>query len=83
MGYLTWSQDGNYMYYDSTFTDHPTFRRVKVGQTRSELVADLKGLPQYTAPPAFGWTGVAPDGSALFVRDLSTDEVYALDLELP
>jgi hypothetical protein len=40
-------------------------------------------LPQYSAPPAFGWTGMSPDGSALFVRDLSTDEVYALDLELP
>jgi hypothetical protein len=29
------------------------------------------------------WSGLAPDGSALFVRDLSTDEIYSLDLELP
>ena len=85
VGYLNWSPDGNYLYYDGTFTgtDHPTFRRVKVGQTHSELLVDLKGLPRYSAAPAFGWTGIAPDGSALFVRDLSTDEVYALDLELP
>jgi eukaryotic-like serine/threonine-protein kinase len=83
VGYPTWSQDSSYLYYDSTFTDHPTFRRVKVGQTGSELLVDLKGLPRYSAPPAFGWTGIAPDGSALFVRDLSTDEIYALDLQLP
>jgi len=83
VGYVNWSEDGSYLYYDSSFTDHPTFRRVKVGQTRSELLVDLKGLPRYLAPPAYGWSGVAPDGSALFTRDLSTDEIYALDLELP
>ncbi len=83
VGYLNWSQDGSYLYYDSAFTDHPTFRRVKVGQTHSELLVDLKGLPRYLAPPAYGWSGIAPDGSALFIRDLSTDEVYALDLDLP
>jgi hypothetical protein len=33
--------------------------------------------------PAFGWSNITPDGSALFVRNLSTDEIYALDLELP
>jgi hypothetical protein len=83
VGYLNWSQDGNYLYYDSAFTDHPTFRRVKVGQTHSELLFDLKGLARYLAPPAYGWSGIAPDGSALFTRDLSTDEIYALDLDLP
>jgi hypothetical protein len=29
------------------------------------------------------WSGITPDGAPLFVRDLSTDEIYALDLELP
>ena len=69
--------------YDNSFTDHPTFRRVKVGQTHSEFLFDLKGLNRYSAPPAYGWSGVAPDGAALFTRDLSTDEIYALDLYLP
>ena len=75
VGYVNWSQDGSYLYYDSSYTDHPTFRRVKVGQTHSELLVDLKGLSRYLAPPAYGWSGVAPDGSALFTRDLSTDEI--------
>jgi len=83
IGFPNWSHDGTYLYYDSPFTDHPTFRRIKVGQTRSELVADLKGLLRYSVAPAFGWSGSAPDGSALFSRNLSTDEIYALDVELP
>jgi serine/threonine protein kinase/Tol biopolymer transport system component len=82
-GFPSWSADSQYLYYDITFTENGTFRRVKVGQSRSELVADLKGLLRYSTPPAFQWSGVTPDGAALFVRDLSTDEVYALDLELP
>ena len=83
IGFPNWSHDGNYVYYDSTFTEHPTYRRVKVGQIRSELVADLKGLLQYSSAPAHGWSGIAPDGAALFVRSLSSSEIYALDLELP
>jgi hypothetical protein len=29
------------------------------------------------------WSGVAPDGSVLAVRDTSSHEIYALDLQLP
>jgi len=83
IGFPNWSRDGTYLYYDSPFTDHPTFRRIKVGETRSELVADLKGLVRYSAPPAFGWSGLAPDGFPIASRSLSTDEIYALDVELP
>jgi Tol biopolymer transport system component len=83
VGFPNWSQDGRYVYYDTTNTGNPTFRRVKVGQTHSELLVDLKGLLRYTAAPAYAWSNITPDGSALFVRDLSTDEIYALDLDLP
>ena len=69
--------------YDTVFSEHSTFRRVKVGKTHSELVVDLKGLLAYISAPAYGWSTIAPDGSDLFVRDLSTDELYSLDLEWP
>jgi eukaryotic-like serine/threonine-protein kinase len=82
-GFPNWSADSEYLYYDSAFTGHQTFRRVKVGEDHSELVADLKGLLRYSAPPAYAWSGLAPDGSPLFDRDLSTDEIYALELDLP
>jgi eukaryotic-like serine/threonine-protein kinase len=82
-GFPNWSADSEYLYYDFQANERQTFRRVKVGKTHSELVADLTGLLIYHTPPAYGWTGLAPDGSALFDRDLSTDEIYALELELP
>jgi serine/threonine protein kinase len=83
IGFPNWSHDSRYVYYDTTNTDHPTFRRVKVGETHSDLLVDLKGLLRYQSPPAYGWSNITPDGSSLFVRSLSTDEIYALDLELP
>jgi serine/threonine protein kinase/Tol biopolymer transport system component len=83
IGFPNWSHDGRYLYYDNTFSDHPTFRRIKVGQTRSELLADLKDLHRYNSEVAGEWSSVAPDGSGLFARDLGTSEIYALDLDLP
>jgi eukaryotic-like serine/threonine-protein kinase len=83
IGFPNWSQDGSYLYYDTNFQRQSTFRRVKLGKTTSELLLDLQALHRYNAPPAFAWSGLAPDGSSLFTRDLSTDEIYALDLDLP
>jgi Tol biopolymer transport system component len=82
-GFPNWSPDGHYLYYDIAFSEHPTFRRIKVGQTRSELLVDLRPLTRFKSRAAGPWSSIAPDGSAVFVRDLSTDELYALDLELP
>jgi eukaryotic-like serine/threonine-protein kinase len=78
ISFPTWSSDGQYVYYNS-LTKSPGYRRVKVGQTRSELFVDLKDLRRY----GFGWGGLTPDNSALFVRDVSSDEIYSLDVELP
>jgi hypothetical protein len=76
IGMPTWSRDGQYVYYDSV-SKNPAYRRVKVGQTRSELLVDLKNLHRYGA-----WCGLAPDGSSLFVRDVGSDEIYSLEMEL-
>ena len=74
----TWSRDGQYVYYDAR-GKRPGYRRVRVGQTRSELLVDLKNFHTYGP----GWSGVTPSGSPLFVRDVSSDEIYSLEVELP
>ena len=53
-----------------------------MGQTRSEFLIDLRDMRRY-GKYGWAWSGLAPDDSALLVRDVSTDEIYALDLELP
>ena len=82
IGFPTWSRDGRYVYYDNTSTEKSAFLRVKVGQTHSQILIDLKDMRRY-GKYGFAWSGLAPDDSALVVRDVSTDEIYSLDLELP
>ena len=81
-GYPAWSWDGKYLYFEAWGTEAPGYYRIKLGQARSELVVDLHDLRRYFGPSGT-WAGITPDGSPLFVRDASTDEIYALDLDLP
>jgi serine/threonine protein kinase/Tol biopolymer transport system component len=82
VAYPVWSRDGNYLYFDTFESPPPTYRRVKVGSSVSEAVANLTGVHRYQDQLGW-WSGMAPDGSPLFVRDLSSNEIYALDLDLP
>jgi Tol biopolymer transport system component len=76
-----WSADSTYLYFED-MANEDSIRRVKIGQNRPESVLLLKGLERF--PGAFGpWSGRAPDGSQVFVRDHSTQEVYRLDVKLP
>jgi len=83
LGFMNWSPDSKYLYYDHIFREHATFRRIRVGRTRSELITEFKNVRRYPTPLAGFWSGIAPDGSPLLSRDLSKDEIYALDLNLP
>jgi Tol biopolymer transport system component len=81
-GYLTWSPDGRYIGFDTGFNTDPGFFRVRVADGQIERVVSLKNILRFVAQ--FGeWTGMAPDGSPLVVRDISTQEIYALDWQLP
>jgi eukaryotic-like serine/threonine-protein kinase len=77
IGVPAWSRDSKYIYFDNVSGEHPGYRRVKLGDTHSEFLVDLKDLHRSW------WSGITPDNSPIFSRDISTDEIYALDLELP
>jgi serine/threonine protein kinase len=79
INYPTWSSDGQYVFFDTIFASQTSYRRVKVGSHKSEALFDLKDLRRFRGPWGL-WGGMAPDGSALFVRDLSSQEIYALDV---
>ena len=82
LSYPSWSSDGKYLYFDTSETGSPAYYRVKLGQSHPELLVDLKDIKQFSGGLGL-WSAITPDGSPLFVRDLSTDEIYALDLDLP
>jgi Tol biopolymer transport system component/predicted Ser/Thr protein kinase len=82
LNYPYWSSDSRYMYYDNFAIENPKCRRIKVGDNRPEDLFSLSGLRRY-----FGfwgsWSGQAPDDSRLYVRDMSTQDIYALDVDFP
>ncbi len=79
--YGQWSGDSHYFYWDN-FGTNPKCRRIKLGEHRPEDLFNLNGLRRFAG--AFGsWSGQAPDDSRLFVRDVSTQDIYALDVDFP
>jgi hypothetical protein len=82
--YGSWSADSRYFYYsnDSSFADNPAYHRAKLGESQSRELFSLNNLRRYAG--IWGsWSGMAADGSQLFVKDTSTQEIYALDVTLP
>jgi eukaryotic-like serine/threonine-protein kinase len=81
-GYMTWSPDSKYIGFDTAFTADPGFFRVRVADGQIGRVVSLKNMRRFSLQ--WGeWSGMAPDGSPLVVRDISTQEIYALDWQLP
>jgi Tol biopolymer transport system component len=84
IGYITWAPDSRSLYFDTLFGSQPAFYQLRISEGEMTRIVDLKSLR--TFPGQFGpgsWTGLAPDKTPLFVRDISTQEIYALDWQLP
>jgi Tol biopolymer transport system component/DNA-binding winged helix-turn-helix (wHTH) protein len=78
IGYPSWSHDGQYLYFDSTFTEDPAFFRVRISDHRLERLASLKDIHRLWGPNA-EWSGLGPGDSLLVTRNISSPEIYALD----
>jgi len=83
--YPHWAVDGTYVcfrtpYFGGPAEDPGTFRwlvsRNKIEKLASDPVFRLNGVDGV-------WSGLTPDGSVLLLRDLSTSDLYVLDVELP
>jgi eukaryotic-like serine/threonine-protein kinase len=83
-GYLAWSHDSAYLYFDTFLSKDSGYFRIRVSDSKVEKVADLKNARLFHGQFGPGsWTGLAPGEIPLFPRDISTQEVYAFDLQLP
>lgn len=82
IGYPNWSRDGQYIYFDTTLGEDRGMFRVRVSDRKLEKISSLEGVQRFQAN--FGpWSGLAPDDSPLVARDISSQEIYALDWEAP
>jgi eukaryotic-like serine/threonine-protein kinase len=82
VGYLNWTQDGKFLYFDSGLSNDPAVSRLRLADRKLERVASLKDVRRVVFA-LYPWSGLTPDGSPLLMRDIGTQEVYALDFEAP
>ena len=81
IGYPNWSRDGKYVYCDAGTRDQAGFYRVRISDHKVERIANLKDIRRTGSIGP--WAGLAPDDSPLLLRDTGTQEIYALDVDLP
>jgi WD40 repeat protein len=84
IGYLAWTPDGSYLYFDTLLTPDPGYYRLRIKDLKLEHLIDLKGIRTFTGQFGTGsWTGLGPGDMRLFPRDISSQEIYALDVDFP
>lgn len=81
VGFPVWTSDSKSLVYETLFATEPAMYQVKVGDHTPEKMVDMRGFRPYYGIWGI-WHGLTPDDSLLVIRDSSTQEIYALDLEL-
>ena len=76
-----WSRDSQYLYLQSFDVKDPAFFRIRISDRKRERLADIN--VSRVESNWFWWTGLTPDDSPLLLRDKSSEEIYALDWQLP
>ena len=83
-GYLAWSHDSACVYFDTFLSSDSGYFRVRLNDSKVEKIADLKKVREFKDQFGPGsWTGLGPGEVPLLPRDISTQEIYAFDLQLP
>ena len=85
MAYPSWSHDGKYIYFqnwhDPVKHIGERIARLRLSDRKVENIVDVKNVGRPTTGTIIDWSGLAPDDSPLFARDISTSEIFALDVE--
>ena len=82
VGYLLWSHDGKYIYFQDMHNAERIVR-LRISDRKLENIVDIKNVGRVTTGTFVDWFGLAPDDSPLFARDISTSEIYALEMDWP
>ncbi len=80
--YNNWSHDSRYIYLEDYSHGDDEIVRVNVQGGPLQRLESVKDVSRGSDPWA-SWLGLGPDDVPLLMRDQSTQEIYALDLQLP
>jgi Tol biopolymer transport system component/predicted Ser/Thr protein kinase len=81
--YPDWSKDGKYVYFCNPFSKDAPFYRVRVSDRQLDRLVNLADYGKLVQGRFGVWTGLGPDDSLLTTRDISVQEIYALDFQTP
>jgi Tol biopolymer transport system component len=79
IGYPAWSPDSRSIDYWSS----NKIKRIKLGNSRPEDLFGIQTVTMFGTPEFGPWNDNAADGSRMFLRDASTEDLYALDIDIP
>ena len=82
VAYPIWSRDSRYICFDGILDNQESYFRAQASDGKLERLVSLKGF-QAAGGPFGNWSGIAPDGTPLLVRDASIQEIYALEWNAP
>jgi Tol biopolymer transport system component len=86
-----WSPDGQYVHIETWGEEtrdatgatgpnpKPAMIRIRISDHKVERLVNLKPFRRLSDPRC--WSGIAPDGSYLVLRNLRTQEIYSFDLK--
>jgi Tol biopolymer transport system component/DNA-binding winged helix-turn-helix (wHTH) protein len=82
-GWPEWSRDSKYVFFFHwRFGERPGIFRVRISDNLVEEITSVNDIQLVGG--VFGeWHGLAPDDSPLVLRDIGTQEIYALDVDFP
>ena len=82
VGYPVWARDSKSIFIERFYGSEPSLHHLKIGETHSTKFLSWNHLQRFGG--VWGtWSGIAPDGSVLAVRDVSSHEIYSLEVALP
>jgi Tol biopolymer transport system component/DNA-binding winged helix-turn-helix (wHTH) protein len=79
MNFPEWSKDSRFIYFMGG-SDDPSLYRMRVKSGELEKIADLKNWPKVSFG-TLGWIGLDPTDAPLLLRDISSNDIYALTLD--
>ncbi len=78
IAYIAWAPDSRSIRYDAGNDN----KQIKLGSNRPEILFSTAKLNTYLTELG-PWADNAPDGSRIYLRDKTTRDIYALDIDFP
>jgi Tol biopolymer transport system component/DNA-binding winged helix-turn-helix (wHTH) protein len=80
--YPNWSRDSGNIFFESAVNGARALFRVNLASRRTERVLSLAGVRRPFVSFGSQWSGLAPDDSAVVLRDVGIREIYALTMDV-